>query len=220
MFPSPRIPTADKIKVTRVGAAAIEAPVTNAHGNGRWQTATSSTQLQGMRSRTAQNKNRKQLSIFIKKKRKSKTYSLGIIPDQILFPFVRLVCSLRIWFKKKKKRRTKALSLFGNQFVICSAYNEACADLVMVSKYRKPFWLATQRDPQNDWTGWQNRVTFDVFAQAPLSDVRKTHVVSRALRHMKQTKIGAVVEHLVREKKSQKELKHKTEFLFLFSLSG
>ena len=40
----------------------------------------------------------------------------------------------------------------------------------MVSKFQwKPFWLATQRDPQNDWTGWQNRVNYDVFAQAPLS---------------------------------------------------
>ena len=39
----------------------------------------------------------------------------------------------------------------------------------MVSKFQwKPFWLATQRDPQNDWTATQNRVNYDVFAQAPL----------------------------------------------------
>ena len=38
----------------------------------------------------------------------------------------------------------------------------------MVSKFQwKPFWLATQRDPQNDWTATQNRVSHDVFAQAP-----------------------------------------------------
>ena len=38
----------------------------------------------------------------------------------------------------------------------------------MVSKFQwKPFWLATQRDPQNDWTATQNRVNYDVFAQAP-----------------------------------------------------
>ena len=37
------------------------------------------------------------------------------------------------------------------------------------SKFQwKPFWLATQRDPQNDWTATQNRVNYDVFAQAPL----------------------------------------------------
>ena len=37
----------------------------------------------------------------------------------------------------------------------------------MVSKFQwKPFWLATQRDPQNDWTATQNRVNYDVFAQA------------------------------------------------------
>ena len=45
----------------------------------------------------------------------------------------------------------------------------ACANYVMVSKFQwKPFWLATQRDPQNDWTATQNRVNYDVFAQAPL----------------------------------------------------
>ena len=30
------------------------------------------------------------------------------------------------------------------------------------------FWLATQRDPRNDWTATQNRVNYGVFAQAPL----------------------------------------------------
>ena len=46
--------------------------------------------------------------------------------------------------------------------------NEACAHYVMVSKFQwKPFWLATQRDPQNDWTATENRVNYDVFAQAP-----------------------------------------------------
>ena len=49
--------------------------------------------------------------------------------------------------------------------------NGACAHYVMVSKYQwKPFWLATQRDPQNDWTATQNRVNYDVFAQAPLNN--------------------------------------------------
>ena len=47
--------------------------------------------------------------------------------------------------------------------------NGVCAHYVMVSKFQwKPFWLATQRDPQNDWTATQNRVNYDVFAQAPL----------------------------------------------------
>ena len=30
----------------------------------------------------------------------------------------------------------------------------------------KPFWLATQRDPQNDWTATQSRVNYDIFTQA------------------------------------------------------
>ena len=29
-------------------------------------------------------------------------------------------------------------------------------------------WLATQLNPQNDWSGRQTRVNYDVFAQAPL----------------------------------------------------
>ena len=49
-----------------------------------------------------------------------------------------------------------------------SLSNGACAHYVMVSKFQwKPFWLATQRDPQNDWTATQKRVNYDVFAQAP-----------------------------------------------------
>ena len=48
----------------------------------------------------------------------------------------------------------------------------ACAHYVMVSKFQwKPSWLATQRDPQNDWTATQNRVNYDVFAQAPFHAV-------------------------------------------------
>ena len=37
----------------------------------------------------------------------------------------------------------------------------------MASKFQwKPFWLVTQLDQQNDWTVWQIRVNYDVFAQA------------------------------------------------------
>ena len=40
------------------------------------------------------------------------------------------------------------------------------AHYVTVSKFKwKPFWLATQRDPQNDLTATQSRVNYDVFAQ-------------------------------------------------------
>ena len=52
----------------------------------------------------------------------------------------------------------------------------ACVHYVMVSKFQwKPFWLATQRDQQNDhaWTATQNRVNNDVFAQAPLGLKKK-----------------------------------------------
>ena len=44
--------------------------------------------------------------------------------------------------------------------------NGACAHYIMVSKFQwKPFWLATQRDPQNDWTGTQNRMNYDVHTK-------------------------------------------------------
>ena len=46
-------------------------------------------------------------------------------------------------------------------------WNGACAHYVMVSKIQwKPFWLATQLYPRNNWTGWQKGVNNDVFAQA------------------------------------------------------
>ena len=52
--------------------------------------------------------------------------------------------------------------------VLFARLDGACAHYVMVSKFQwKPIWLATQRDPQNDWTATQNRVNYDVFAQAP-----------------------------------------------------
>ena len=45
--------------------------------------------------------------------------------------------------------------------------NGACAHYVMVSKFQwKPLWLATQQDPQNDWTATQRRVNYNLFAQA------------------------------------------------------
>ena len=44
--------------------------------------------------------------------------------------------------------------------------NGACAHYVMLSKLLG--WLATQLDPQNDWTGWHIRVHYDVCAQGPL----------------------------------------------------
>ena len=54
--------------------------------------------------------------------------------------------------------------------------NGACAHYVMLSKFQwKPFWLATQRDPQNDWTATQNRVNYDVFAQAPSDRAHKIY---------------------------------------------
>ena len=65
----------------------------------------------------------------------------------------------------KSKNRTIASSALKDLFQL----NGACAHYVMVSKFQwKPFWLATQRDPQNDWTVTQNRVNYNVFAQAPL----------------------------------------------------
>ena len=35
--------------------------------------------------------------------------------------------------------------------------------IMVVSKFQwKPFWLATQLYPQNDWTGWQFGVDYDI----------------------------------------------------------
>ena len=54
----------------------------------------------------------------------------------------------------------------------------------MVSKIQwKAFWLATQRDPQNDWTATQNRVNYDVLAQAPLTFVNVPTLASFLFEH-------------------------------------
>ena len=53
--------------------------------------------------------------------------------------------------------------------------NGACTHNVMVSKFQwKPFWLATQWDPPNAWTGLQNDVNYAVLAQAPLQGPQGT----------------------------------------------
>ena len=46
------------------------------------------------------------------------------------------------------------------------------------------FWLATQLYPQNDWTGWHNRMSNDEFAQDPLfeHDSRKILIETRKFR--------------------------------------
>ena len=55
--------------------------------------------------------------------------------------------------------------------------NGACAHYLMVSKFQwKPFWLAIERDAQNDWTATQNRVNYDVFAQTPFNLVIMTPI--------------------------------------------
>ena len=50
----------------------------------------------------------------------------------------------------------------------------ARAHHVMVSKVQwKPFWLATQLYPQNDWTGWQNGVKYEIRAHTLFGWVNK-----------------------------------------------
>ena len=47
------------------------------------------------------------------------------------------------------------------------------AHYITVSKVQwKPFWLATQLYPQNDWTGWQFPVYSDIRVQAPFNPTR------------------------------------------------
>ena len=70
-------------------------------------------------------------------------------------------------------QRLKRMATPVRSALYSQAVNRACAHYVMVSKFQwKPFWLATQRDPQNDWTATQNRVNYDVFAQAPFKLIK------------------------------------------------
>ena len=73
-------------------------------------------------------------------------------------------------FLAVRHHATRPHRLFSHNVVTMVTQNGACAHYVMVSKFQwTPFWLATQRDPQKDWTATQNhRVNYDVFAQAPL----------------------------------------------------
>ena len=43
----------------------------------------------------------------------------------------------------------------------------------------KPFWLATQLYPQNDWTGWQNGVNYDVFALKNINCVEAQIIIKK-----------------------------------------
>ena len=57
-------------------------------------------------------------------------------------------------------------SLVGTKLI----FNGVRLHLVIVSAIQwKPFWLATQLYPQNDWIGWQFPVYYDVCAQAPFT---------------------------------------------------
>ena len=59
--------------------------------------------------------------------------------------------------------------------------NGACAHYVMVSKFQwNPFWLATQRDPQNDWTATQKSCELWCICTGPINRsvcLRKTSSV-------------------------------------------
>ena len=73
--------------------------------------------------------------------------------------------AVQVWFQVNHRHKCN-----NSTMQACTRWemNGTCVHYVMVSKFQwKPFWLATQRDPQNDWTATQNRVNYDVFAQAP-----------------------------------------------------
>ena len=83
------------------------------------------------------------------------------------------------FFDQPKKRKAQAISRLLQRLMSLSSLNGACGHYIMVSKFQwKPFWLATQRDPQNDWTATQNRVSYDVFAQAPFYLEKHTFQIS------------------------------------------
>ena len=55
---------------------------------------------------------------------------------------------------------------------VCVWFNEASGHYVMVSRSQwKPFWLATHLYPQNDWTGWQFPVCYDVIRTGSFDEV-------------------------------------------------
>ena len=134
---------------------------------------------------------------------------VGIIPNQILFSFsadkdrrrglrcvFRLIrLSVLLSLSELKEKRICFHTLLAA--VSCRG---SCVHYVVVSKFQwKPFWLATQLYPQNDWTGWQIRVNYDVFAQSPLgfrllsqSSMSKVPIYSLSLKKRKREKKDTV----------------------------
>ena len=61
--------------------------------------------------------------------------------------------------------------------------NGACAPYVMVFQFQwKPFWLATQRVPQNDWTATKNRCELWRTRTGPIaSSLKETQTVKKTI---------------------------------------
>ena len=73
--------------------------------------------------------------------------------------------------ERKRRRSNFAMVYYKIHGLPVSLLNGDRVHYVMVSKIQwKPFWLATQLYPQNDWTGWQFLVSIGigVCALAPL----------------------------------------------------
>ena len=86
-------------------------------------------------------------------------------PDCFLWFYWSFWISMSIFWHSSDSQKTQGLD---------SLKYGACAHYVMVTKFQwKPFWLATQRDPENDWTATQTRVNYDVFAQAPIFNLEE-----------------------------------------------
>ena len=85
-------------------------------------------------------------------------FSLLLRSRSVLFEKTGQVCKKKLQWKIRP-----------GLFIVCVQWGPYALrhGIQMASKFqRKPFWLATQLYPQNDWTGWQNGVNYDVCAQA------------------------------------------------------
>ena len=88
-----------------------------------------------------------------------KICKITVVSIGLLYPNILLVLELVSSQDVQSRSLQMQLKPGGVKFLKRSQRDGACAHYVMVSKFQwKPFWLATQRDPENDWTATQNRV--------------------------------------------------------------
>ena len=106
----------------------------------------------------------------------------------------------RLWKRANRRKNRNRVAELQQQANFMHSDLVPMRLLLMVSRFQwKPLWLTTQHEPQNDMTGWQNRVNFDVFAiahdsrSAPRATVVKHCVTSQSQFFIRPFRTGLLI---------------------------